>query len=98
MQGILDGFTATHAHHRLTKKASAVSPWFQLAPRNGSHSRFQQMLRIEEAMSERGTPVRHACFYSKEKHPCARGKDPLSSTKSPSNESILQLQKPCRAT
>ena len=54
------------------------------------------MLRMEKAMKERGTPVRHACFYRKDK-PCKR--DPMLSTESPSNESILQLQNPCtRAT
>ena len=51
---------------------------------------------MEKAMEERGTPVRHACFYRKDK-PCKR--DPMLSTESPSNESILQLQNPCtRAT
>ena len=101
MQGILDGYTATHAYGRLTKKADASGKRSQIAfgtkadaTRNGSFTRFEQMVRMEKAMMERGTPVRHACLYWKDK-PCTT--DPLSSTESPSNESILQLQKPCRA-
>mmetsp|Transcript_38097 Transcript_38097/g.96799 ORF Transcript_38097/g.96799 Transcript_38097/m.96799 type:complete len:342 (+) Transcript_38097:63-1088(+) len=95
IMGIIDGYTATHAHHRLTHNAE-VGPRFQPASRNGSYSRVEQMLRMEKAMGERGTPVRHACFYRKDK-PCK--KDPMLSTESPSNESILQLQNPCtRAT
>ena len=87
IMGIIDGYTATHAHHRLTKKGE-VGPRFQLALRNGSYSRHGQMLRMEKAMEERGTPVRHACFHRKDK-PCKT--DPMLSTESPSNESILQL-------
>lgn len=92
IMGILDGYTATHAHHRLTKKAEGVGPRFQYASRDGAYDRFDQLIRMEKVMEERGTPLRHACFYRKDK-PCKT--DPLSSTESPSNESILQLQTPC---
>ena len=95
IMGILDGYTATHAHRWLTKNAGPVGPELQLAPRNGAYSRVEQMLNMETAMRERGTPVRHACSR-RQASTCER--DSLSSTESPSNESILQLHKPCRAT
>ena len=80
IMGILDGYTATHYHLWFRKQDGPDLQKLQLAAlvRNGSSTRWDQMLDMEKAMSRRGTPVRNA-------------KDHLSSTKSPNNESILQL-------
>ena len=86
--GILDRYTATHAHQRFTKKAGLVGP-----PR---YARIDQMLNMVRVMRQRGTPVRHACSHRQATTRCER--DSLSSTKSPSNESILQLGGLCVST
>ena len=92
--GILDRYSATHAHQWFRKEAGPVGPKLWLAARAHNGSRVYQMRDMEEAMRQRGTPVRHACSH-RQASTCER--DSLSSTESPSNESILQLQKMCSA-
>ena len=84
--GILDGYSATHAHHWFRKDAH-VAQKLWLAARAHNGSRVYQMLDMDKAMRQRGTPVRHACTH-RQASTCEP--DSLSSTKSPSNESILQ--------
>ena len=91
--GILDGYSATHAHHWFRKDAH-VAQKLWLAARAHNGSRVYQMLDMEKAMRQRGTPVRHACTH-RQASTCEP--DSLSSTKSPSNGSILQLHKLCSA-
>ena len=81
--GILDRYNATHCHQRFTKKAGPVGP----------DTRVEQMLNMDRVMSQRGTPVRHACSHRQASTSCEL--DNLSSTESPSNESILQLSGLC---
>ena len=73
--GILDGYTAIHAHQWFRKEAGQQL-WLATRAHNGS--RLYQMDNMYDTMRQRGTPVRHA-------------PESVSSRESPRNESILQL-------
>ena len=73
--GILDGYTAIHAHQWFRKEAGQQL-WLATRAHNGS--RLYQMDNMYDTMRQRGTPVRHA-------------PESISSRVSPRNESILQL-------
>ena len=86
--GILDGYSATHAHEEFRKGAGPAGQQLRPAARAHNGSRYYQMLNMEKVMRQRGTPVRHSFTLR-------HGHTPLLSTESPSNKSILQLHKAC---
>ena len=86
--GILDGYSATHAHEEFRKGAGPAGQQLRPAARAHNGSRYYQMLNMEKVMRQRGTPVRHSFMLR-------HGHTPLLSTESPSNKSILQLHKAC---
>jgi hypothetical protein len=98
MQGIIDGYTAIHAHHwltLLTKKAEVVSPTFQLAPRNGSNNRVEQMIRMHKVMKERGTRDARAARVLLQEGQTLQNRPLVEHRKPKQQKSILQLKTPC---
>ena len=55
IMGILDEYTATHAHNHF---ATHVHRQFQVAARAHNFSRKDQMINMSTVMGQRGTPVR----------------------------------------